>query len=289
MPVVREEWMKIGLSTAPVDRKKLRGLFDRLYAVAKKPGPKFIIQLDNPLHVAIAIAQLRLGDDQVHTQVSDQVNAQVRDLLSGWSFWYDFGQFDVWLSWYDFIGRCGVDVSRMEPTFEVAKNCGWSVLFWDWVFVSARPHGIHRDDQGRLHCESGAAVHYDGFDVFAIHGVRVPEKVIIAPQSLTPAEIDSERNAEVRRVMIERYGQSHYLMESKAEEIHRDDFGVLYRKQIPGDEDLVMVKVVNSTPEPDGRFKDYFLRVPPNITRARQAVAWTFGKEENDYEPVAQT
>ena len=297
IPVVRNEWLKIGLSTTPVDRAKVRKIFAELYAVAKKPTPKYIIHLDSPLHIAIAIAQLRLGDaqvrDQVSAQVSDQVSAQVsaqvRDLIS-WSWWYDFGQFDAgWLAWYAFMEKCGVDTSRLKPTFDAAKHCGWSILFWDWAFVSAKPSCIHRDEQGRLHCESGAAVHYEGFDVFAIHGVRVPEKVIIAPQSLTPAEIDAEKNAEVRRVMIERYGQDHYLMESNAKEIHRDEFGVLYRKEIAGDEALVMVKVVNSTPEPDGRFKDYFLRVPPTITRAREAVAWTFGKAEADYQPVAQS
>ena len=89
--------------------------------------------------------------------------------------------------------------------------------------------------------------------------------------------------------MIERYGQDHYLMESKAKEIHRDEFGVLYSKEVSGDEALVMVKVVNSTPEPDGHFKDYFLRVPPSITCARQAVAWTFGMDEADYQPAIQS
>lgn len=39
----------------------------------------------------------------------------------------------------------------------------------------------------------------------------------------------------------------------------------------------------NSTPEPDGTFRDYFLRVPPGMVRAKQAVAWTFGVSEEDY------
>jgi hypothetical protein len=55
------------------------------------------------------------------------------------------------------------------------------------------------------------------------------------------------------------------------------------------DEDLVMVKVVNSTAEPDGSFKDYYIRVPPNTRSARGAVAWSFGKEENEYDPAVQT
>lgn len=52
---------------------------------------------------------------------------------------------------------------------------------------------------------------------------------------------------------------------------------------------LVMVKVVNSTPEPDGQFKDYFLRVPPQMRRAKEAVAWTFNKTETKYQPAMET
>lgn len=50
-----------------------------------------------------------------------------------------------------------------------------------------------------------------------------------------------------------------------------------------------MVKVVNSTPEPDGSYKDYFLRVPPTITTAHEAVAWTFGKTAETYAPAIET
>jgi hypothetical protein len=166
-------------------------------------------------------------------------------------------------------------------------------LFWteDTLYWVAKP-AVHKDptpNTRRLHNETGPALENAVEDLYFWNGVLVPEHVVMRPQEITVSEIESEENAEVRRVMIERYGQDHYLMDSKAQEIHRDDFGVLYRKEIPGDEPLVMVKVANSTPEPDGSFKDYFLRVPPNIERARQAVAWTFGKEENEYAPCVET
>jgi hypothetical protein len=77
--------------------------------------------------------------------------------------------------------------------------------------------------------------------------------------------------------MIERYGMARYLADSGATLIHQDELGELYRADLPGDEPLVMVKVLNSTPEPDQSRKAYFLRVPPTLTRARDAVAWTFG------------
>jgi hypothetical protein len=49
------------------------------------------------------------------------------------------------------------------------------------------------------------------------------------------------------------------------------------------------VKVRNATPEPTGEFKDYFLRVPPTMARAREAVAWTFSMREEEYLPAVQT
>jgi hypothetical protein len=37
-----------------------------------------------------------------------------------------------------------------------------------------------------------------------------------------------------------------------------------------------MLEVENSTPEPDGSHKPYFLRVPPEVRTARETLAWTF-------------
>ena len=50
-----------------------------------------------------------------------------------------------------------------------------------------------------------------------------------------------------------------------------------------------MVEVRNSTPEPDGSCKTYFLRVPPATRTARAAVAWTFGLGAVEYRPAAQS
>lgn len=168
----------------------------------------------------------------------------------------------------------------------------------DFCMVSDRPRVLLVDEQNRPHCETGPFCQWsDGSSLFAVHGVRVPAYVILSPQKITVQKIESEPNAEVRRVMIDRYGglknradcQAKYLLNSGAKKIHSDDFGTLYRKAIPDDEPLVMVKVVNSTMEPDGSFKDYFLRVPPTMERARQAVAWTFNLPEMDYQPCMET
>ena len=141
----------------------------------------------------------------------------------------------------------------------------------------------------RLHNSSYAAVESDVENLYFWHGVHVPAFAVTRPDLITIKHIEDERNAEVRRVLIERYGQARYLMDSGAKEIHRDDWGVLYRKEIPGDEPLVMVRVVNSTMEQDGSFKDYFIRVNPNCQTAKEAVAWTFNTTPDQYHPAIQT
>jgi hypothetical protein len=117
----------------------------------------------------------------------------------------------------------------------------------------------------------------------------VSEDVILQPEKLTVARIDGENNAEVRRVMLERYGEARYLQDSGAKPVHRDRCGVLYRKEIPGDEPIVMARVVNSTPEADGHKKIYWIRVPPTVTTAREAVAWTFNVDAKKYRPQVET
>ena len=70
-------------------------------------------------------------------------------------------------------------------------------------------------------------------------------------------DIETEANVEVLQVKTERFGVANFVAASGAQEIHRDDFGILYRKNIPGDEPLMVVKVLNAIAEPDGIFKDY--------------------------------
>lgn len=211
---------------------------------------------------------------------------------SGWWAW------DWDLSWValTYIGALQFEKEAVQkwskPVFEAYCAGAW-LLFWTdaTLYWAAKPT-VHKEtgpNLRRLHNDTGPALECDIENLYFIHGVMVPAFVVVKPEWITVKHIETEDNAEVRRIMIERYGQAKYLVDSGAQEIHRDDFGILYRQEIPNDEAMVMVKVVNSTPEPDGSFKDYFIRVPPMIQRAREAVAWTFGKKEDEYAPCVET
>jgi hypothetical protein len=149
---------------------------------------------------------------------------------------------------------------------------------------------VHVDEQLRLHCDNGPAIEFlDRFRIYALRGVPVVDSIVEFPHLLTVNQIDDERNVELRRVLIDRYGISSYLKDSGAGIMDRSDAGVLYLKQLPGDEPIAIVQVKNSTPESDGSFKDYFLRVPPSVRTVQEAIAWTFGMAADEYNPTAET
>ncbi len=173
----------------------------------------------------------------------------------------------------------------------------------DFCMISDRPCVLKVDEQNRPHCSDGPFCKWrDGSALYAVHGVRVPWWVIEHPQKLTIQRIESESNAEIKRVMIERYDYAHYvgayIVDSGAKIIHKDEYGNLYKKQMPDGRDMLFLQVMNSTPEESGaysktdalnkfeastavwhdgmmirldqcpetyRFKDYFIPVHPQL------------------------
>ena len=103
------------------------------------------------------------------------------------------------------------------------------------------------------------------------------------------AAIQAEANAEIRRVLLDRYGWDRYVLESGAQIVHADDYGTLYRAELEGDEPIAMVSVVNSTADTDGSFKPYLIPVNPACRTAHDAVASTFGLTAKTYKPVVET
>jgi hypothetical protein len=169
---------------------------------------------------------------------------------------------------------------------------------------------LERDARNRLHCANGPAMRYpDGWSIYAWHGVRVPQDLIEHPEAISVARIDSERNSEIRRVMIERFGLARYVQESGADVVceDKDPLGFprrLLRKPTRGNvPEITMVELTNSTPEPDGTRKKYVLCVHPELRpllgdgrfgdpqklTCHNACASTFGLRGEDYQPLVET
>jgi hypothetical protein len=214
--------------------------------------------------------------------------------VRGWSLHAVYGQHDAaWLAGFDFLGRVAPHASavgKLAGLVRVARAAGWWWPFEQVAVVSERPAVLARDHQGRLHGEDGPAIAYsDGLALHCWRGMPVPADLIGQLDRLTVERIHAEQNLELRRVLTERYGLDRYLRDAGATRVGADETGVLWRLPVDGDEPLVMVEVTNSSPEPDGSRRRYWLRVPPTTRSAREAVAWTFGLAPEEYRPVRQS
>lgn len=190
------------------------------------------------------------------------------------------------------INRKVFRVPEFEKFFvweELFRSLSWIWLFSDFAILCRKPTDFNLDSDWRFHCERAPALRYsDGWQFWCWHGTAAPQRAITDPVSLKL--IDAETNIEIRRILIARYGESRYVLDSGARKIDSDRFGTLYWKDMPSPEEpIMMVHVINKTPEPDGSFKEYFLRVPPFMRSARDAVAWTFNVSPEDYDPEVET
>lgn len=206
-----------------------------------------------------------------------------------------------WLPTHVFVRNvCGNTYSAenaesLQLWTELVNNTYAQLFYESIAFVCEYPTHSRLDPEHRFHDELGPALKFsDEFCVYFWHGRRVPKDVVEEPKTVTIERIEKERNVEIRSILIERYGLSRFLKDSGAVKVHEDEYGILYRKQFdatasPIDEPLQVVMVHNATPEPDGFHKQFFLRVPPNIRSAKEAVAWTFGMDQEDYDPEVET
>lgn len=120
-------------------------------------------------------------------------------------------------------------------------------------------------------------------------GVNVDRRVAFHPESMTVDEVLGERNAERRRVLLDRYGYGRFLRDSQAEVLSSDvDPGgprALLRVELANDEPLVALSCYCPS---TGR--QYMIRVPPATTTCHQAAAWIAGFDNpNDYRPLIET
>jgi hypothetical protein len=119
--------------------------------------------------------------------------------------------------------------------------------------------------------------------------VRIDERIWLDPGSITLDEILHEQNAELRRVKIDRFGQSRFVEEAQPEVLDSDqDPGGrrrLLRIELKDDEPLVTLDC--RCPSTN---RQYYLRVPPSTKSCHQAAAWIAGFDNpDDYQPLIET
>jgi hypothetical protein len=273
LPEYRDKWISIGLSTEPVTDEEMKTALAEAYTCAGLKPPETYEIFDDPLSAARRVTEL-LG----------KTGLDKKNIFSEACY----GQQDAgWLGFYDYLQEvCGLDApKKMSGLRATARTCGWWWPFDQTVIVSRKISEIHRLNN-RLHNANGMAISWaNGVGYYAWKGIIVDERLIMHHETITGKEILEEKNTEIRRIMIERMGAKKFLNEMKAELVEETELGKLWRVSVKGDEDVKIIEMVNSTPEPDGTHKKYYERVPPDMARVRQALAWQAQVEENSYSP----
>lgn len=211
----------------------------------------------------------------------------------------------TWISFFKFFEKIGVlknDLfKKYSDLFIEANIYEWAKLE-DRAIICRKPEYIKRDQQGRLHSVDSPAVKWvNGDSHYFVKGIEVPESWI--EKGVTLDSISGCDNTELRRIGMELYGYKNYVIDIGAKKIATDEWGELFKVEVPDDEPIVMVSVLNSTCEPfkamgleqreefrntelvnrGAWYKRYLLRVPPSTETPLQGLAWSHNMSTDEY------
>jgi hypothetical protein len=168
-------------------------------------------------------------------------------------------------------------------------------LFLYWITpdtIVCTPQPALHSMNNVLHCESGPAVQWIDESYWFWRGRQVPQWVIEEKHKLNPRAIVTERNAELRRVMLEIYGFGRWISETGAtlisEDVNHGQPRKLYEATLAGGR-IRILHVVNGSLENDGSRREFFLGAPDDVKTPHEAVAASYGFDPEAYSEYART
>jgi hypothetical protein len=196
--------------------------------------------------------------------------------------------------YYEFISMINKDpaLDAIQPFIRLQEMCGGAFMVDNRVYLYPKPKHMHVDTNRMAHSNNSPAISYGEFNIYAWHGVEVPEKVIMRPNDITPNDILTERNATLARIKLEQLTVPNFFAKAKVkiEDSDSDSAGNTRNLlSIPllnpgwGDPCIKCVQVICPSTN-----KTYLLRVPPAIRTCHEAIAWTFNMDVKDYAPAIE-
>lgn len=161
IPVYRDRYLAIGLSTEPCDRVRAEAALKASYKYQKMVEPT-IIWVDSPFAGSVMAAKLANGTE---SPTEEMIKAQAEQA--------SYGSIEAyWVSFYAYIAEV-LPVEKdelIDIVKEIVLNCGVYWTFDDTIIVSEKPTKVAMVD-GKLHCDDGYAVAFkDGSGFYAING-----------------------------------------------------------------------------------------------------------------------
>ena len=269
IPVYRDKWRKIALSTEPTDHQKAIEVVKEAYAVFGEQKPDIFVfdspiaafntpilkgqyklisiihplkcslenQLSSPVRSLLyrqLIAPLRRQlRSQMYRQMVDQLSEppetkqEIKQrvlLLMSFSLlmrpeeWTSFGSlFDFCIS----VLNCAHEDKIWQAFENLIKSCNRIFPLEKTCILCENPTSLSFDNEQRLHAEGKPAIQFaDKFSMYAYHGVGLPEEYgQLHPTQWHSQWILKEKNAELRRVLIQGIGYARIARELQAIEL----------------------------------------------------------------------
>ncbi len=232
IPVYRDKWIKAGLSTDRFTIERAKEISDFYYEniLDKKAVP--VIVVDSPLAAWYAVNILVNSGGQVSGQVSDQVRNQVRDQVRNLiidqvsdqvrnqvsdqvsDYVHPYIDGHLYAHYFSFYGYFNEVLNIKFPCQDKynwhLSTCeiGHFYPLENVCIISQKPIEYNFNSKKQLHSENGAAIKYaDGFSVYSLNGIRVPEYLAVTPSGNLDLDFFmNEKNADIRTEFIRKYG-----------------------------------------------------------------------------------
>ena len=234
LPVYRDKWLEIGLSTNRICLGETKEIINHFYkAIMEYKKSPLVIVMPNVLWGWLAACLWSQVRSQVRSQVGSQVWSQVESQVESqvwsqvWSqvesqvrsqvesqvrpFWWPYtsGCLDAtYLCFYDYFLSAVLHRNPKEWNIYLRTSLlAPFYVFPDCCILTEKPKEI-KMAQGLLHNEYGPSIYYEGdLKIYSLHGVKVPQWLVeTKAEKIDPKKVLEIKNAEVRREFVRKIG-----------------------------------------------------------------------------------
>lgn len=332
IPVYRDKWQKIALSTQPINRQKAEAAVKAVYHFNELPEPE-VYFFDSSLALVKELKNIcferedKIGrgfgslSDDIQLQIDEEFGEEIDEYLYAqlsepirnlggdlWSATFSPISLELWSIFNKFLEcvpdpnvsylTCGTYITQEEIgqaclldyyfsglNTNYSKQEEWEIyesliLSGSWFLfgqkkclVCDRPSLLSFNlENWFFHAEGVPAIEFaDGVRVYIYQGVVLPEKYTkVHPDRWRSEWLIDETNAELRRVLISAIGYERLCQELEAEEL--DGWQEYTLLKITREVDIEPIHLLKMNCPSTERI--HVLRVPPNITSAREAIRW---------------
>ena len=222
METYRKKGIEIGIDTTEVSDADIQDAVNCIY--------KHILKKDVPEIKITASPQAAWNAVREHSNNKDM--EYIHPYIDGHIFSYFF-------AYYDYMSEV-LDVEySVQKQYDELRKClkfGNMYPLEDVCIVSKKPVEVHFVD-GNYHNENGMAVRYeDGFGIYMLNGVNVPEWLVMTPvEEMEATKFAEIKNVEVRREFIRKIGIEHLVDELDCELLDKQDDYELVLIDLGGD------------------------------------------------------